>query len=134
MIRLTRRFTIVLFFVTCISPWQLATPEDNKPQGPSPPDCNTVLRESDPSIAYPILLEKVPPETRDDKGEFHHGWACAEVTVKADGSVTDVKIVDSSDHVIANNFKKVLPKWRYKPAEKDGHPLQFRWNVSVNVR
>jgi TonB family protein len=114
----------------------LTGPKNSSPAVTSnrfPPVCQTVADSQDSSISRPQIVHKVTPDAHDESGRLHRGWACAEITVSADGGVKDVRIVARSDYAVAQAFQRALPRWRYKPATRDGVPIEFRMNVAVDV-
>lgn len=65
----------------------------------------------------------------------HEGVTTLGFTVNADGSVSDVHVVESSGH---NELDEAAVTettcWHYKPAVKDGKPVAVLWKATVTWR
>ena len=57
----------------------------------------------------------------------------AEAIIEEDGSVSDVRIVSSSDACIDAAFANALKDWRFKPATYHGHPVRVVFNFTLTV-
>lgn len=54
------------------------------------------------------------------------GWVSVELTVRRDGSVTDVRLVEASDQsLMSNTIASAVATWRYTPGTVDGQPADF---------
>jgi TonB family protein len=56
----------------------------------------------------------------------HHGVAVAEAVIGADGSITDIKILQSPDQSIASSVERTLRSWRFRPYKVYDHATSFR--------
>jgi TonB family protein len=52
------------------------------------------------------------------------------MTIAKDGSVRDLKVVDG-DSVLAKSALKAVKQWRYKPALKNGEPVEVQSQIAV---
>lgn len=58
-------------------------------------------------------------------------FSCLEVTVRVDGSVSDVLVVEPGDSKFDAAAKAAVEQWRYLPARKDGQPVAVRMRVII---
>ena len=69
-------------------------------------------------------------------GEPVTGEVTLAATIRVDGSVTDVQVLSSSrpgaglEHAAADAVRR----WRYKPATRDGQPIDSRLTITVTFR
>lgn len=81
----------------------------------------------DVHVAYPIVF----PEPID-RSEIPHdlaGDVIIEVTIDAEGNVTDTKIVRSIGHGIDEKIEATLRRWHFEPAKLDGTPVASHHDV-----
>jgi protein TonB len=79
--------------------------------------------ESGPDCSYPAAEHKAGIE----------GTVVLEITVGADGSVRDAQVIQSSGNGELDRVAAVCAKakWRYKPAMKDGVPVEAHIQARV---
>ena len=80
-----------------------------------------VLRRSTP--AYPVAL--LPQRTM--------GKVVLDFLVKADGSISDVKVASSSDPVFENCALQTLKDYRFGPRTILGRPVEDRMKLAVDI-
>jgi len=81
----------------------------------------------DVHVAYPIVF----PDPVD-RSEIPHdlaGDVIIEVTIDAQGNVTDTKIVQSIGYGIDEKIEATLRRWHYEPATLDGTPVASHHDV-----
>ena len=77
------------------------------------------------------LIHRVNPDYPDSwKREGLQGTVHLHITIAKDGSVRDVKVVDG-DALLAKSAEKAVKQWRYKPALKNGEPVEVQATVAV---
>jgi len=54
--------------------------------------------------------------------------------VGTDGRPLDVRVARSSGHELDEKAVETVKKWRFEPANKDGHPVAAEINVEVPFR
>ena len=92
--------------------------------------CGYRLPDADPALTFPKVIHDVPPARRDRNGQ-PSGWACLEATVSADGSVRDVIVTKCSDPRVGQAASEAISQWRYRPATRNGEPIDFRTTYLV---
>jgi TonB family protein len=77
------------------------------------------------------LVHQVSPDYPGSwKKEGLQGTVHLRMTIAKDGSVRDVTVVDG-DARLARSAEKALKQWRYKPAMKNGEPVEIQSTVAV---
>jgi len=77
------------------------------------------------------LLDRVNPDYPDSwKKEGLQGTVHLHLTIAKDGNVRDVKVVDG-DSRLAKSAEKAVKQWWYKPALRNGEPVEVRATVAV---
>ncbi|MFC7334047.1 TonB family protein [Rhodocista pekingensis] len=85
----------------------------------------------EPVVRLPIPERRVSPDYPPDMlGEGREGWAVMRFTVKADGSVNDVEVVEASNGQFAKPAARALSRWRFQPATADGTPVDIHNQVT----
>jgi periplasmic protein TonB len=78
-----------------------------------------------------ILVHRVNPDYPNSwKREGLQGTVHLHITIAKDGSVHDVKVVDG-DSLLAKSAEKAVKQWRYKPALRDGQPVDVQATIAV---
>ena len=72
-----------------------------------------------------IPLVRIEPQyPREAALDGREGWVKLSFTIKADGSVGDVKVIDSKPRrVFDRAARRALLKWKYKPKVVEGKPV-----------
>ena len=78
-----------------------------------------------------ILVNRVAPEYKASwKKEGLQGTVHLSMTIAKDGSVRDLRVVDG-DSLLAKSALKAVRQWRYKPALKNGEPVEVQSTIAV---
>jgi TonB family protein len=78
-----------------------------------------------------ILVHRVNPDYPSEwKRAGLQGTVHLRATIAKDGSVKEITVVDG-DARLAKSAEKALTQWRYKPAMRDGAPVEVRTTVAV---
>ena len=86
-------------------------------------------------VSLPVVIKSVNPGyTEEAKQRQIEGRVRLESVVNVDGSVTDVKVIESLDDVWGLDKQAVnaAKEWKFKPGMKDGKPVAVR--VAINLR
>ena len=97
--------------------------EKKRPPAPAPIGDAIVLG---PGLEPPRALREVKPQyTARALAELIQGEVLLAVVVKADGTVGDVKVLQSLDptHGLDREARAAAARWRFAPAKKDGRPV-----------
>jgi protein TonB len=71
----------------------------------------------------------VKPDYPDSwKREGLQGTVHLHLTIAKDGSVRDIKLVDG-DSRLTKSAEKAVKQWRYKPALRNGEPVEVQTTV-----
>jgi TonB family protein len=89
---------------------------------PTPITAPEVVRKSDP--AY-------PGELIDDNV---HGTVVLTAIIRADGSVSDIVVAQSLDSQLDQNAAQALSRWVFRPALKNGQPIDLEAVITVPFR
>jgi hypothetical protein len=81
------------------------------------------------SIA-PALIHSVKPDP-GPRAPYPSATACLEIQVEADGSVTFVRTISTTNPAFANTFRQAVLLWRYKPAQLNGTEISVHLVVSA---
>jgi TonB family protein len=95
------------------------------------------LKQSDDKVALaaPVATMKVdpayPPDVLRDKVE---GTVTLYAVIRADGTVDDVKVLDSLDSRLDETAMRALLRWHFRPGTKNGEPVALEAVVEVPFR
>jgi len=96
---------------------------------------------------FPVLFEprpktgKVLPRIIQSKDAAYtqaalkagiHGYVDLGLTIDADGSVHDVKVLSGLGYGLDESAVKALQAWEFEPALQDGVPIKFRVEVEFS--
>jgi len=73
-----------------------------------------------PVLRVPVM-PKIPPELRKEGAV--KGYAVIEFSIRADGSVTNPRVVKSSNSKFGQAAMEAVLRWKYSPGIKNGHPV-----------
>lgn len=105
----------------------IGTNLDPTPPAPPPPIAKPVIVGPEIDPRYANLLQ--PPYPPEEQRAGNSGRVVLRVLVGTDGRVKQVeKISAASDAFFAAAQRQALGKWRFKPATKDGVPME-QWKV-----
>jgi protein TonB len=113
------------------------------PDAPSPapkPSQESPAHAGDAASANPTInagtlerLRYVAPEyPLKARGNGTSGWVDLAFDVETDGSVSNLAVLDSDPkNVFDAAAVEAVRKWRYKPAQRDGHPIEQRAQLRI---
>ena len=86
-------------------------------------------------ITHPVVVEKVDPVYPEGaRAEKIMGMVILETVVTSDGSVEDVRVLESPDERLSAAAVAAVRQWRFKPALCDGSPVGVYYNLTINFR
>jgi TonB family protein len=82
-------------------------------------------------VQMAVLVYRVNPDYPSEwKRAGVQGTVHLRATIAKDGSVKEISVVDG-DARLAKSAEKALKQWRYKPAMREGAPVEVRTTVAV---
>ena len=86
-------------------------------------------------VSAPALIHKVDPEYSEAARAAHHeGTAILYVEVGPDGTATNIRVVRSLGMGLDEKAIEGVKQWKFKPGQKDGHPVAVAATIEVNFR
>lgn len=88
-------------------------------------------------VIRPVLVYRVEPEYSEEARKAHYeGVVILEAVIRKDGIVDAINIVRKVGLGLDQNAIDAVKKWRFKPATKNGTPVDssIRFEVSFNLR
>ena len=86
-----------------------------------------------PGVVLPKLTKEVKPEyPRQAMADRNQGVVRLECVVKADGTVGDVRVIDSLAPELDAAAVKALKQWTFSPGTKDGTPVPVMVEVEIS--
>lgn len=86
-------------------------------------------------VSGPVALSKVdpayPPDLIRDRVE---GTVILYAVIHADGTVSDIRVLQSVDETLDQNARAALGKWRFQPGTKNGAPVDLEAVIRVPFR
>lgn len=95
------------------------------------------LKQSDDksTLAAPVATTKVDPAYPADVLRDHiEGTVTLYAVIRTDGSVDDVKILNSLDPRLDETASRALTRWHFRPGTKNGEPVALEAVVEVPFR
>ncbi len=84
-------------------------------------------------IMPPRLSEVASPDyTAEAKKRKIEGTVTLMIVVDQKGDVVDAKVVKGLGYGLDENAIIAVKEWKYKPAEKDDHPIAVKMEVTVD--
>jgi|GEM_PF-848597 len=86
-----------------------------------------------PGIAPPVVVFRVQPRyPAEARVVRHQGFVVLEVVIPTDGSVSILRVVRSAGFGLDEAAIEAIRQWQFKPATKDGVPIDVVTNIEVN--
>ena len=79
-------------------------------------------------VAYPVVFPD-PPVVRAELPPGLKGDVIVEVTIDAQGSVVETRVLEAIGHGIDEKVVATLRQWRFQPATLDGMPVASKHDV-----
>ena len=95
------------------------------------------LKQSDDKtdLTAPVATIKVDPAYPPDVLRDHvEGTVTLYAIIRADGTVDDIRVLDSLDSRLDENAKQALSRWRFRPGIKNGEPVAVEAVVQIPFR
>src|SRR4029077_2445476 len=86
-------------------------------------------------LASPIPLRKVDPKYPPEFRTLHvDGDVVLYAIIRKDGSVDSIQLIHSVDPQLDANAMEALAQWKFRPAEKQGEPVDLEAVVHIPFR
>jgi TonB family protein len=96
---------------------------------PSPAKCQ------DPGKHKPTVLTHLDPGYPEGARQFRiRGIVIIDLLIKADGSCVEPRVVKPLAPTLTYAAVVGLRKWKFKPAEVDGHPIDSTFCITINFK
>ena len=82
--------------------------------------------------AFPIVYPS-PDLSHVDLPLGYQGEIVVEVTIERDGSVSDMKVIQSVGHGVDEKVLATVQRWRFRPAILDGSPIASKHDVHFHL-
>lgn len=95
------------------------------------------LKQSDDKtdLTAPVATIKVDPAYPPDVLRDHvEGTVTLYAVIRADGTVDDIRVLDSLDSRLDENAKQALSRWHFRPGIKNGEPVAVEAVVQIPFR
>ena len=89
----------------------------------------------DPGVANPVLLSKIEPDYPDRARRAGvEARVLLEAVVRRDGSVGDIRVLFTTSPGLGfeSAAMAAVERWRYRPGERDGLPVDIYFHIAVN--
>ena len=87
------------------------------------------------TLTAPVATTKVdpayPPDVLRDRVE---GTVTLYAVIHSDGSVGEIRVLDSLDSRLDDNAVRALSRWRFRPGTKNGEPVDIEAVVQIPFR
>ncbi len=95
----------------------------------------SMKKEDAPDLAGPMPLKKVDPKYPPELRSTHvDGEVVLYAIIRKDGNVDSIQLVKSIDPVLDANAMEALAQWKFRPAEKNGAPVDLEAVVYIPFR
>jgi TonB family protein len=100
---------------------------------PAPP--RPGVQRLDPTMKAPKVISGVEPiYPGEEKKNGISGVVILELTIKEDGSVSDVRVIKPVSVGLDQAAVDAVRQWRFQPATKDGKPVEVLFNITINFK
>ena len=86
-------------------------------------------------VSAPVVLSKIEPEYSEEARKAkYQGTVVLMIVVDSHGMPRDIRVVKPLGLGLDEKAIAAVQKWRFRPAMKDGHPVNVEATVEVNFR
>ncbi len=83
-------------------------------------------------LSTPVALSKVDPAYPSDMMKNHiEGVVTLYAVIRADGTVSDIRVLNGFNALLNENAKIALSRWKFRPATKNGEPVELEAVVQI---
>jgi TonB family protein len=93
------------------------------------------IKTSEPAFAPPVVISEPHPQYTAEAARLRiQGEVTLQVRFLASGQVEVLRVVNGLGHGLDEEAKRVAEQIRFKPAEKDGHPVDHTTLIHVTFQ
>ncbi|MBV8819807.1 MAG: TonB family protein, partial [Acidobacteriaceae bacterium] len=86
-------------------------------------------------VSAPSVISKIEPEYTDEaRAAKYQGTVVLAVSIGSDGSIYEANVIRSLGLGLDEKAVDAVTQWKFKPATKDGQPVNVRATIEVNFR
>ena len=86
-------------------------------------------------VSAPLLVSKVDPEYSEQARKAkYQGVVVLNLVVQRDGSVRDIKVVQSLGLGLDEKAIEAVKQWKFRPGQKNGTPVDVAATIEVTFR
>ena len=101
--------------------------------GPAPNQ--VAIKTTEPAFVPPVVISEPHPEYTPEAAQLRiQGEVTLQVRFLATGQVEVLRVVNGLGHGLDEQAKRVAEQIRFKPAEKDGHPVDHTTLIHVTFQ
>jgi TonB family protein len=101
--------------------------------GPAP--TQVAIKTSEPAFVPPVVISEPHPEYTAEAAQLRiQGEVTLQVRFLASGQVEVLRVVNGLGHGLDEQAKRVAEQIRFKPAIKDGHPVDHTTLIHVTFQ
>ena len=101
--------------------------------GPAP--TQVAIKTSEPAFIPPVVISEPHPQYTPEAAQLRiQGEVTLQVRFMASGQVEVLRVVNGLGHGLDEAAKRVAEQIRFKPAEKDGHPVDHTTLIHVTFQ
>jgi TonB family protein len=101
--------------------------------GPSPNQ--VAIKTTEPAFVPPVVISEPHPQYTPEAAQLRiQGEVTLQVRFLATGQVEVLRVVNGLGHGLDEQAKRVAEQIRFKPAEKDGHPVDHTTLIHVTFQ
>jgi TonB family protein len=99
------------------------------------PPTQVAIKTSEPAFQPPVVISEPHPEYTPEAAQLRiQGEVTLQVRFLATGQVEVLRVVNGLGHGLDEQAKRVAEQIRFKPAEKDGHPVDHTTLIHVTFQ
>jgi TonB family protein len=84
-------------------------------------------------VQPPLVLQRIDPQYTDEaRAAGYQGTVVVEGTVKPDGTLEVLRIVQGLDYGLTEKALEALKQWKFRPLVRNGQVVPVSMNVEVN--
>ena len=134
-VRAIQLLLLLMIVVACSRPDHEQVKTEKKAVAGAAAQQSSVPLRIGPGIVAPVVVKRVDARLPKAELKKHRrgGRLLFEGVVTTDGQFKDVRIIQGENDPLAPAFLEAIRQWKFRPALKDGRPVDVFYNVSANI-